>query len=84
MTETWQQHALCVGMTSRRNEDGTVTDIFFDTYESDPQVREQVKELCSLCPSRRPCKYFGETNKLSGVFGGEYLDRGASIEDKFE
>lgn len=80
----WQEYALCVGMAQKRKPNGDAEDYFFDTYEKSASTREQVRELCSACPVRVACSYEGKSKKLSGVWGGEYLENGESAEGKFE
>lgn len=70
----WQDLAACKGMAQKRRPGETeAVDFFFDTFETDPGVRDGVRELCASCPVRQNCLEYGITNRLSGVWGGEYL-----------
>lgn len=72
----WQDLAACRGMAEKRKPNGEVVDYFFDTYETDEESRDAVKALCASCPVRQNCLIYGLENKLSGVWGGEYLEDG--------
>lgn len=80
----WRDYALCAGTAQPRKDNGDAVDWFYDTYEKDPVVREQIRELCDACPVRVACKYQGETGKEYGVWGGVYLENGVPAEGKFE
>lgn len=73
----WQDLSACQGMAEKRRSDGTVVDYFFDTYEDIPESREAVEALCASCPVQQNCLIYGVTNRLSGVWGGKYLEDGA-------
>lgn len=52
------------------------TNLFFDTYEEDVELREDVDTLCSTCPVARHCFAVGVSTKGWGVWGGIYLEDG--------
>lgn len=62
---TWQKLSTC---------QGAETNLFFDKYEEDEVVREQIDAMCSVCPVRRECLISGLQEKEFGVWGGVYLD----------
>ena len=63
----WQEQALCVGYD---------TNLFFDKYEEDLNLRPAIDKLCSTCPVMRHCLAVGISNKEWGVWGGIYLENG--------
>lgn len=67
----WQQLAACRGITTSPE-----TDFFFDKYESDPVVAEQVDQMCLHCPVAIECFMAGKSGKEFGVWGGVYMDLG--------
>lgn len=66
-TFEWQQLAACKGLD---------TNLFFEGYESDPIIADQIDTMCSKCPVIKECHEFGVRNKLFGVYGGFYLSNG--------
>lgn len=64
----WQDIASC----SRTDE----PDFFFDDYESDRVIAENVDRLCLSCPVADQCFTYGVETKAWGVWGGIYLVKG--------
>lgn len=65
--DRWKESALCKGYD---------TDIFFDKYEENEELRAAVDNLCSTCPLARMCFAVGVSSKEWGVWGGVYLENG--------
>lgn len=63
----WKDEANCLGLE---------TDLYFDKYENDENVRPNVDALCRTCPVAKICFANGITGKEYGVWGGVYLDNG--------
>lgn len=63
----WYQLAACVGAD---------INLFYDNYESDKYIAEQIDEMCLHCPVIKQCFEEGVSNKEKGVWGGAYLDLG--------
>lgn len=64
----WQKDARCL------NYD---TNLFFDKYEEDLNLRVAIDNLCASCPVARKCFAVGISQKDSwGVWGGVYLENG--------
>jgi hypothetical protein len=63
-TTEWMKQARC------KNFD---TELFFDKYEEDVELREDVDTMCSMCPVARHCLANGVSHKGWGVWGGIYL-----------
>lgn len=66
-TFEWQQLASCRGLD---------TNIFFEGYESDSIIANEIDKMCSGCPVLKECYEYGSSNKLFGVFGAFYLSNG--------
>ncbi len=64
---SWKENALCRGYD---------TNLFFDKYEENENLRPAVEKLCSQCPVARICFANGVSQKGTGVWGGIYLDNG--------
>lgn len=64
----WKQEALCLGQE--------IND-FFDNYEEDVELRQEIDQLCQDCPMRRVCFANGVSGKEWGVWGGIYLENGS-------
>lgn len=69
----WKDLALC---------DGMETNMFYDDYESSPQVAQMVDEACLSCPVMVQCLQRGMDNSEWGVWGGIYLTSGRKDENK--
>lgn len=52
------------------------TNLFFEKYEENNDVKEYVDNLCSMCPAQRKCLAYGISNQEWGVWGGIYLEQG--------
>lgn len=63
----WKDEALCLG---------SETNMFFDTYEDQENVRSFVDSLCRTCPVAKTCFAVGISGKEWGVWGGIYLEGG--------
>lgn len=63
----WKNNGACLNMD---------TELFFDKYEEELEVREFVDELCHDCPLVRHCFAVGVSQKAWGVWGGIYLENG--------
>ncbi len=63
----WKDKATC------KNFD---VNLFFETYEEDPEIRADVDDLCSMCPVARQCFATGISQKGWGVWGGIYIEDG--------
>jgi hypothetical protein len=63
----WKDKGLCKGMD---------TEMFFDRYETDENVRVAVEDMCMSCPVVRDCLATGISQKSWGVRGGIYLENG--------
>jgi hypothetical protein len=65
--QRWKENAACLNFD---------TNLFFDTYEENLEVRPQIDEFCRECPVRKICFAAGVSEKNTGVWGGIYLDQG--------
>lgn len=65
--EKWKENAKCLKFD---------TNLFFDSYEEDPDLRADVDEMCFGCPVARQCFAIGVSQKAWGVWGGIYLEDG--------
>lgn len=63
----WKEDGLC------RDYD---TNLFFDKYEEDMDLRPAIDNLCSTCPVARICFAVGVSQKEWGVWGGIYIENG--------
>lgn len=63
----WQDLSVCKGFD---------TNLFFEKYESDNVVAKEIDNICMGCPVTKDCYEFGVDQKLTGVFGGFYLNNG--------
>ena len=52
------------------------TNLFFDKYEEDENLRVAIDDLCSRCPVSKTCFAVGVSQKEWGVWGGIYLENG--------
>lgn len=50
--------------------------LFFEDYESTPEIAEAIDLVCLSCPVQRKCLSAGLKNKETGVWGGFYLSMG--------
>lgn len=78
----WYHLAACANMIDAIHENNATNkkthelDPFFDAYESDKIVAEQVDLMCVGCPVIKQCFKYGVNTKSVGVFGGVYLNLG--------
>jgi len=49
---------------------------FYDNYENDQKLANQIDEMCMVCPVAQACYREGIAMKEKGVWGGIYLDLG--------
>jgi hypothetical protein len=52
------------------------TNLFFEKYENDTDLRPAIDVLCSGCPVARTCFAVGISEKGWGVWGGVYMENG--------
>jgi hypothetical protein len=52
------------------------TNLFFDKYEEEIDLRLAIDKLCSECPVKKQCFAVGVSQKEWGVWGGVYLENG--------
>ena len=64
----WFHLAVCRGMD---------TNLFYDKYESDPNIARNSDEMCFSCPVQKMCYDSGVNNNEYGVWGGVYLSSGS-------
>ena len=55
---------------------GLETNLYFDKYEDEEQIRPNVDALCKQCPVKKTCFANGVSGKEWGVWGGIYLETG--------
>ena len=65
--DDWKEQAQCKDFD---------TNLFFDKYEEDLELRPAIDEMCSMCPVARTCFAVGVSTKQWGVWGGVYLENG--------
>ena len=66
-SENWKSKGRCNGYD---------TNLFFDKYEEDLDLRVGIDNLCAGCPVARLCFATGVSQKGWGVWGGVYLENG--------
>ena len=64
---SWKAQSACL------NKD---TNIFFELYEDNTNVRNVVDKACLDCPVNRRCFAEGVSGEEWGVWGGIYLEEG--------
>jgi len=69
----WFHLAICKGMD---------TNLFYDKYESDPNIARNIDEMCFSCPVMKMCHQSGVENDEYGVWGGVYLTAGSIDKSK--
>ena len=77
---TWKDLGLCKDAGVVINEDGTVTDLMYDTYESSPADARQTDDMCLHCPVFTQCYKEGAKGEW-GVWGAVYWN-GAGRPDR--
>lgn len=63
----WKDDASCLDME---------TNLYFDQYEENLDVRRVVDKMCLGCPVAKTCFANGISGKEWGVWGGVYLENG--------
>ena len=63
----WKDNALCLGLE---------TNLYFDKYEDEESIRQNIDLLCRQCPVKKICFANGVSGKEWGVWGGVYLEGG--------
>lgn len=63
----WKDSASCIEYD---------TNIFFEKYEDEEQLRPAIDKLCQGCPVVKTCFAVGISSKEWGVWGGIYLESG--------
>lgn len=63
----WKEEASCLNLD---------TNIFFDKYEEDEDLRRAVDNLCNACPVRRTCLLDAISRHEYGVHAAVYLENG--------
>lgn len=63
----WKDEAKCLGLD---------TNLFFEKYEDNPDIRPNVDLLCRQCPVMKRCFAVGISGKEWGVWGGVYIENG--------
>ena len=63
----WKDDASCLGYD---------TNLFFDKYEEDEQLRPAIDKVCLSCPVMKECFAVGVSQKEWGVWGGVYMENG--------
>jgi hypothetical protein len=63
----WKDDAACLDYD---------TNLFFDKYEEDENLRLAIDKLCSSCPVSTTCFAVGVSQKEWGIWGGIYLENG--------
>lgn len=64
----WKDQASCLDYD---------TNLFFDKYEEESNLRPAIDHLCLRCPVAKTCFAVGVSSKEYGVWGGIYLESGA-------
>lgn len=64
---SWKDEGKCVGQE---------TNIFYDIYENNVQMRSTIDGICMGCPVMKKCFSEGVSNKEWGVWGAVYLEDG--------
>lgn len=64
---TWKQQGACFGQD---------TNIFFELYEENENVRQAVDVTCMSCPVNRRCFAEGISGEEWGIWGGVYMEEG--------
>jgi hypothetical protein len=52
------------------------TNLFFDKYEENADLRPGIDKLCADCPMVKHCFAVGVSQKEWGVWGGVYIENG--------
>jgi hypothetical protein len=65
--EEWKLEAKCLNLD---------TNMFFDKYEEDVDLRPAIDSLCQSCPVQRQCLANAVSRQEWGVWGGVYFEKG--------
>lgn len=71
---SWQKDALCEGSGDNGLE--FFNPMFFEGYEQDPEVAQEVDQLCNECPVKMTCLVEAIRLDSTGAHGGIYLSLG--------
>ena len=63
----WKDEAACLELD---------TNLYFEVYEEQENIRQGVDSICKQCPVRKICFANGISGKEWGVWGGVYLEDG--------
>lgn len=63
----WRGLAVCKGID---------TNLFYEKYEADPVLAENMDTICFSCPVRLFCLTEGIENQEDGLWGGIFLNKG--------
>lgn len=61
---SWVSEALCAGVD---------TEFYFDSYENDIDIANEVDRMCLGCPVIKECFEYGVSTESWGVWGGIFL-----------
>lgn len=63
----WKKRAQCLNLD---------TNMFFDKYEENADLRPAVDSLCKSCPVQKECIANAVSRQEWGVWGGVFLEKG--------
>lgn len=63
----WKKRAMCLNLD---------TNMFFDKYEENTDLRPAVDSLCKSCPVQKECIANAVSRQEWGVWGGVFLEKG--------
>lgn len=63
----WKDDASCLG---------TETNLYFEQYEDNIEIRNDIDSLCRACPVAKQCFAVGISGKEWGIWGGIYIENG--------
>ncbi len=63
----WKDNGICFD---------TDTNLYFDKYEDEADIRSGIDSMCKMCPVKKTCFANGISGKEWGVWGGVYLEGG--------
>lgn len=67
LRNSWTEKSKCLSLD---------TNIFFEKYEEEPDIRPAVDSLCKGCPVQRECLANAVSRQEWGVWGGVYFEKG--------
>jgi hypothetical protein len=65
--DLWKDDAKCLDLD---------TNLYFEGYEDNVEIRDNIDSLCSICPVAKVCFANGIAGKEWGIWGGVYLENG--------